>query len=191
MTQTIKLFLPNEFHEELLYQYEGKDADLRKLVFGFLTPMGKQGKMVILNKMVQVRVWKDGKMAMEEVKLKDINLEKTAVGADDKWIPEKVTNEEIKTYSLSVSDRLFDDLQMFAKVFCARLDIWNKSLDKKAKEYKEQVALMPACFEQIIQDNVITQLSNALAGNIDTEYQEEFDELEKKLEDKKPPKRKK
>ena len=87
-----------------------------------------------------------------------------------------------------MSDRLYEDLEYFAKVFCARLDIYNKSLDKKAKDYKDKVAKFPACFEQVIQDNVVGQLSQAVAGNIDAEYTEEFEELEKKFEEKKPQK---
>lgn len=189
MTKIIKVFLPKEFHEELLYQYEDKDADLRKLVFGFLKPLGKQGKMVILNKSIQARVMKNGQMAMEEKELKDINLDETAVGNDDNWIPEKVTKEEIEIYTISVSDRLYGDLTTFAKVFCARLKIYNDSLDKEAKDYEEKVAKLPKCFEQIIQDNVVGSLSQSVAQNIDKEYDEEFDEMEKELKDKEPPKR--
>ena len=186
MTKTIPLFLPNAMHEEVLYQYEGKDADLRKLIFGLLTPLGKQGKMVKLSGSLQARVYKDGKLAMEDKDLKDIDLEALAPKYDSKWIPEKVTKDEIKIITHSMSDRLYEDLEYFAKVFCARLDIYNKSLDKKAKDYKEKVAQFPACFEQVIQDNVVGQLSQAVAGNIDAEYTEEFEELEKKFEDKKP-----
>lgn len=184
MTKTIKLFLPNEFYEELLYQYEGKDGDLRKLVFGFLKPLGKQGRMSILNKMVQARVIKDGKITMKDVELKDIDLEKTAPKPDPEWIPDKVTKDEVKIYEQSISDRLFDDLVTFSKVFCARLVVYNESLDKKSKDYKDQKAEQPACFEQVIQDNVVGQLSNAIAGNIDTDYDEEFEEMEKAIEDK-------
>jgi hypothetical protein len=193
MTKTIKLFLPKEFHEELLYQYEDKDADLRKLVFGFLKPLGKQGKMVLLNKSIQARVLKNGQMTMEEKDLKDIDLEKTAVKPDDNWIPEKVTRDEIEIYTITVSDRLFADLVVFAKVFCARLKIYNDSLDVSAKDYDDKVAKMPSCFEQIVQDNVIGNLSQSVATNIDKEYDEDFDEMEKKLKeklgDKMPPKR--
>jgi len=183
------LFLPNEFHEELLYQFEDKDADLRQLVFGFLTPLGKQGKMVILNKNVQAQILVDGKRSMKVVPLDDIDLEKSAVASDGQWIPEKVKKEEIKIYSLTVSNRLHEDLVTFGKVFCAQVDIFNDSLDKKHKDYKEQFAKMPTCFEQIIQDHVINQLSTAIAGKIDDGYKEEFAELEKQIEDKKSPKR--
>ncbi len=173
-------------HEEVLYQYEGKDADLRKLIFGLLTPLGKQGKMVKLGGSLQARVYKDGKLAMEEKELKDVDMEKHAPKNDSEWIPERVTKDEVKVIKHTVSDRLYEDLEYFAKVFCARLEIYNKSLDKKAKDYKDKVAKFPACFEQVIQDNVVGQLSQAVAGNIDAEYTEEFEELEKKFEDKKP-----
>ena len=75
MTKTISLFLPNAMHEEVLYQYEGKDADLRKLIFGLLTPLGKQGKMVKLSGSLQARVYKDGKLAMEDKEIKNIDME--------------------------------------------------------------------------------------------------------------------
>ena len=184
MTKEISLFLPNPFYEEIIYQYEGKDMDLRKLVFGFLTPLAKQGKMVKLNGSIQARVYKDGKLAMEEKELKTVDLITHAVGSDSKWIPEKVTQEEIKIYNMSISDRLYEDLIYFGKVFCARLSIYNDSLDKKAEDYKEKEAKFPACIEQIIQDNVVGQLSQSVAGNIDNEYLEEFNELEKNIADK-------
>ncbi len=193
MTKTIKLFLPSQFHEELLYQYEDKDSDLRKLVFGFLTPLGKQAKLAVLNGVVQARVFKDGKMSIEEKELKEVDLEKNAPKSNPNWIPEKVTKEEITIYEQQISDRLYDDLVFFGKMFCVRLELYNNSLDKNDKDYKDKVAKMPACFEQIIQDNVINQLVEAVAKNIDGEYDEEFEEMEKKLtqtkEDKKPPKR--
>ena len=184
MTKEISLFLPNPFYEEIIYQYEGKDMDLRKLVFGFLTPLAKQGKMVKLNGSIQARVYKDGKLAMEEKELKTVDLITHAVNSDSKWIPEKVTQEEIKIYKMSISDRLYEDLIYFGKVFCARLSIYNDSLDKKAEDYKDKEAKYPACIEQIIQDNVVGQLSQSVAGNIDNEYLEEFNELEKNIADK-------
>jgi len=191
MTKEISLFLPNPFYEEIIYQYEGKDMDLRKLVFGFLTPLAKQGKMVKLNGSIQARVYKDGKLAMEEKELKTVDLITHAVNSDSKWIPEKVTQEEIKIYKMSISDRLYEDLIYFGKVFCARLSIYNDSLDKKAEDYKDKEAKYPACIEQIIQDNVVGQLSQSVAGNIDNEYLEEFNELEKNIADKKIQPRKK
>jgi hypothetical protein len=187
MTETIKLFLPNEFFEELLYQYEGKDSDLRKMVFGFLTPLGKQGKLALLSKSIQVRIMKGDKMEMENRDLADIDLEATAVKSNERWIPEKVTKEEIKIYELSISDRLYKDLESFGKIYCARLKIYNDTLDTKAPDYKEKLATLPSCFEQILQDNVVGNLSNQIASGIEKEYEEEFAELEKKIPT--PPKR--
>ena len=180
MTKTIKLFLPNEFHEELLYQYEDKDADLRKIVFGLLKPLGKQGKMSKLSGNIQCRIKKEGVMAMEEKPLKEVDLEKLAPKSDENWIPEKVTKEEIKIYSLTVSDRLYEDIWYFAKIFCARLDIWNESLDPKDKDYEKEHAKQPACFEQVVQDNVVGQLSRTISEGIETDYDEEFAEMDKK-----------
>lgn len=189
MTQTVQLFLPNEFYEELLYQYEDKDADLRKMVFGFLTPLGKQGKLALLSKNIQVRVMKNGKMEMENRDLVDIDLEATAVKSNKDWIPAKVTKAEIKIYQITISDRLYKDLTTFGKVYCARLKIYNDTLDTKSPDYKKNLATLPDCFEQILQDNVVGNLSNQIAQGIEKEYEEEFKELEKKLDDKKPPKR--
>ena len=186
MTKSIKLFLPNEFHEELLYQYEDKDADLRKVVFGLLKPLGKQGKMTKLGGSLQCRIMKDKSMVMEEKALKDIDIEKLAPKSDEKWIPEKVTKDEIKTYELTVSDRLFEDLWYFAKLFTTRLDIWNKTLDPKSESYEKDKAKMPACFEQIIQDNVVAALSRTISENVDKDYDEEFAEMDKSKKQNKP-----
>jgi len=190
MTKIIPLFLPNAMFEEVLYQFENKDTDLRKLIFGLLTPLGKQAKMVALGGSIQARVYKDGKLTMKDVDLKDVDLEKTAVKSDSEWIPTKVTKDEIKIIKHTVSNRLYEDLMLFSKVFCARLTLYNESLDKKDKDYKTKVATMPVCFEQVIQDNVVGPLSQAVATNIDSEYQVEFDEMEKKIEEKKPKDRK-
>jgi len=186
MTKTVKLFLPNEFHEELLYQYEDKDADLRKVVFGLLKPLGKQGKMTRLSGSLQCRIMKDKQMVMEDRDLKEIDLEILAPKSDPNWIPEKVTKEEIKTYDLSVSDRLYEDLWYFGKLFTVRLDIWNKTLDPKADDYEKQKANLPACFEQIIQDNVVGALSRTLSEGVEKDYDEEFAEMDKKLKQNKP-----
>ena len=132
MTKTVKLFLPNEFHEEMLYQYEDKDADLRKLIFGLLKPLGKQGVMIKLNKTMQGKVKKNDKTVIETIELKNINLDETTVGHNPDWIPEKVTREEIKIYELTVSDRLYDDLVHFGKVYCAGIKLHNNTLDKEA-----------------------------------------------------------
>lgn len=180
MTKTVKLFLPNDFHEELLYQYEDKDADLRKVIFGLLKPLAKQGKMTKLGGQIQCRIKKNGQIVMEEKPVKEVDLEKFAPKSDENWIPEKVTKDEIKIYSLTVSDRLYEDIWYFAKLFCARLEIWNTSLDIKSKDYDKDLATQPSCFEQIVQDNVVGSLSRQLSDNVEKDYDEEFAELDKK-----------
>ncbi len=182
MTKEIKIFMTKDFYEEVLYQFEEK-ADLRKLVFGYLKPLAKQGKLVKLNSSIQARVMKDGQMTMKEMDLKDIDLEITAVASDPAWIPES-TGEEGQIYKQSISQGFYDDLVYFGKVFCARLKIYNDTLDPKAKDYEDKIAKFPACFEQIIQDNTINQLSNAVGTNIDKGYDEEFAQMEKSITDK-------
>lgn len=193
MTKLIKLFLPNDFHEELLYQYEGKDGDLRKLVFGFLTPLAKQGKMVLLNQMISAQIKPKEVPTVKNYTLSEVDLEKTAVPSNPDWIPEKVTREEIKIYEQTISDRLYKDLVTFGKVYCARVKLLNDSLDTKSKEYKKNFSEPPKCLEEIIQNAIVNLLSVAVAGNVDKEYGEEFAEMEKKLAEKKkdktPPKR--
>lgn len=183
--------MPKPFHEELLYHYEGKEGELRKLVFDILKPLAKQGKMVLLNQTIQARVYKDGKITLDSKELKEINLEKTAVKSNPDWIPPNSNKEELETYTQTISDRLMEDLILFGKVFCARLEMYNASLDKNSKDYESQFAKMPECFEQIIHDNVLVSLANSMSENIDKDYDEEFTEMEKKLESKKPSRNKK
>ncbi len=188
MTKKIKLFLQKEFYEEMLYQYEGKDSDLRKVVFDILTPFGKQGKMTKLHQIIQARTPKNvnGKPDVIEKKLSDINLEQIKIESDNTWLPKNIEKESLREYVLTISERLYDDLVFYGKVYCIRLQIYNDLLPKGDKP-----AELPTCFEQIIQDNVVGSLINSVGNNIETEYLEEYDELEKKIEDKKPPKRKK
>lgn len=184
MPKEIQIFMTKDFNEEVLNQYEGDGTGLRKLVFGFLSPLGKQGKMVKLNGTIQARVMKNGQMAVKELELEDVDLEATAVGSDPKWIPEKIKVEDIKIYKQSISQGLYDDLVYFGNVFCARLKIYNDTLDKKSKDYDDKVAKFPTCLEQIIQDNVIGQMSNAIGANIDKNYDAEFIEMEKVIAEK-------
>jgi len=127
---------------------------------------------------------KNGQMVMKELELKDINLEETAVGSDPKWIPKSIEAEDVKIYKQTISQGLYDDLIYFGKVFCARLKIYNNTLDKGSKDYDDKVAKFPTCIEQIIQDNVIGQMSNAVGANIDKNYEEEFAEMEKVIAEK-------
>lgn len=185
MTKKIKLFLNSEFYDEMLYQYEEKDADLRKLIFSLLSPLGKQGKMTKLHQIIQARTPKDinGKPEVVEKKLSEVNLDKTKVESDSTWVPKNI--KDIREYLLSISERLYEDLVFYGKVYCARLTIYNEYLEKGVKK-----AELPTCFEQIIQDNVVGLLINSVGNNIEAEYLEEHEELEKKLANK-IPKRKK
>jgi len=181
MTKTIKLFLPKEFYDEMLYQYEEKDAELRTLVHGFLKPYGKQAKMALLHNNIQVRLIKKGKIEIEEQILKELGLENSTLSFNKDWLPEKMEKGNIEVYSLTISDRLYEDLLNFAKIYIVRLDMWNDSVNADAGEdgkiAEDRLAKLPVCFEQIIQDVTIQNLTQAVEENIDKEYDEEFTEL--------------
>jgi len=177
MTKPIKLFLPKEFYDELLYQYEGKDSDLKQLVHGFLKPFAKQGKMALLHNNMQVSVIKNNTEVFELKTLKEINLDSIVINHDENWIPEKLEKETSQIYTLSVSDRLYDDLLVFAKLYYFRTTVWNESIKNDENNIKFKIADIPACFEQIIQDVTIQNLTKAVEDNIDKEYDEDFTEL--------------
>lgn len=181
MTKIVKLFLPKEFYDELLYQYEEKDAELRTLVHGFLKPYGKQAKMAFLHSNIQVRLIKKGKIEIEEKDLKELGLENSTLSFNEDWIPEKMEKENIKIYSLTISNRLYGDLLNFAKIYIVRLDMWNDSVNadtgENGKIAEDKIAKLPVCFEQIIQDVTIQNITQAVEQNIDKDYDEEFTEL--------------
>lgn len=194
VTKVIKLFLLKEVYEELLYQYEGKDRDLRKLIFGYLTPLGTDGKMAILNGSINTKQMKYtdekqgdktvkvGKMSMVPHDLKDFDLNEYTLESDPDWLPEKCKMEELSIYKLTISDRLYADLMNFVKIYAAGFQFYNDSLDKEAKDFKkDDIAVLPTCFEEVIQNFTVNALQAALTKNIGTGYEEEFEELEKKI----------
>lgn len=191
MTHILKLFLPNDFYDEMMYQYKGEEGQkkLRALISSFVKPLGKQASLSILNGTTQVRIIKNGQLTMEEMSLKDLDYDNIQIGSDPDWIPERVTRDEIKIFEMSIPDRLHKDLMSFGRLFVARYTNWNKNLDKKDPAQLAQVAELPTCIEQVIQDTVITNLSNSLAQNIDADYDKGLEEIEKDIESKQPPKR--
>ena len=182
MTKQIKLFMKNTVHEALLYQYEDKGADLRALFFHFLTPLGKQGKITKLHGVLSCMLMgDDGKLKQTDIKIKDVEFKKFEIAENPNWRPAGIAAADLVVHEQVISDGLYDDLMYFGKVFCARLAEYNKSLDPKIKNYQKAKAPMPSCIEQIIFENVIGQIAETINKNMDTNYDAEFEEIEKEI----------
>lgn len=177
MTKKIKIFLPVPAYDELMLQYKGKEQDLRKVVFGLVLPMIKSSKMSKLNQSVSARIVVDGKTVLEKFEFKLIDFKKFKIESSDSWIPEEMKDEPYKVYELSISERAYEELEFFSQLMMIRMDCYNQSLDKESPDYEKQVAKLPVCVEQVIQDGVMQQLIDMVTKNIENDFNQEFDKM--------------
>lgn len=192
----LQVFLNEDALVELEDEFVDKDDDLRHLIYDPVKQLAKQAKMVQLNKQFVANEYDEdapNKTKQETIKLKDFNLDKFAVKSDVDWLPENVTKEEAKPYKIRVGDKTWDLLEMFFKLYNARVDLFNKSLDRNDKEYEKKKAKPAECWQQIVHDSLIGPVMLKIDKSIDKKLEDEFKEVysDKKKEGPKRDKRKK
>lgn len=187
--QVIKIFLVDDAYVELEDAFVDKEKDLRSEVNKILKTIIKSAKMTKINKTMVVNIKKDDeetgerKMEQDTIKLKEVNLEKFVLESDPSWIPEKMDKDEVKIYSQKVGDATWKYLQYFSKIYGARLDKYNKSLNS---DEDKQKAEFPKCFEQLIHEQLISGINTIITKHIEKEFDKEFKELEDAEDNKKP-----
>jgi len=189
----LQVFLNEDALVQLEDEFVDKDDDLRHLVYDPVKQLAKQAKMILLNKQFVANLYDEdaaNNSKQETIKLKEFNLDKFAVKSDVDWLPENVSKDEAKPYKIRVGDRTWKLLETFFKLYDARVDIYNKSLDRGMKDYEDKKAKPAKCWQQIIHDALIGPVMQKIDKSIDKELEDEFKEVYKpKSEQKEGPKR--
>ena len=184
-------------NEDALVQLEDefvdKEDDLRHLVYDPVKQLAKQAKMILLNKQFMANLYDEdspNKSKQDTIQLKEFNLDKFSVKSNPDWLPENISNADAKPYKIRVGDKTWGLLETFFKLYQARVDLYNKSLDRGAKDYDDKKAKPAECWEQIIHEQLIGPVMAKIDKSIDKELEEEFKEVYKpKAEQKKGPQR--
>lgn len=118
------------------------------------------------------------------------------------WIPEELAGEkEVKHFELQVKGDTYDQLKLGARVLCARIEKFNKSLDmtddEKEKLNDEQkqkfevarkikISKMFVCIEEFLYEQFYGPLSETVLAKIDKDIDAGFDESYPQVEEVKP-----
>lgn len=189
MKQEIKIFLAGNTLVELEDAYVDKKKDLRTEIHQQIKVLCMGAKMTDVHRIIVVNLKKENEdtgereLAQEQIPLKEDDLSKYVISHDAAWIPEKMDKEDAKTYVQTVGDSTWRYLLYFAKIYCARIDLYNDSLNSYEKS---EVAKQPVCFEQIIHEQLINALNAIISKNMDKEFDLEFEEINKEEETKPP-----
>jgi hypothetical protein len=187
--QVVKIFLVDDAYVELEDAYVDKEKDLRAEVSQQIKTLCKSAKMSKVNKSVIVNLKETDeetaqrKMKQDTVPWKDAKVDKYEVSYNPDWIPEKMEKADVKVYTQKVGDTTMRYLKLFYQIYCARIDLYNDSLEATEKS---EIAEQPKCFEQVIHEQLVNSLNQIIMKNIEKEFDAEFKEVEQALEDKKP-----
>lgn len=189
------------FLDELEDTFVDQQTSTHKFVFEQLRALCKDAKMCKLNKSTPVNRLVDRQRKQETVKFNTIDIDSYELPSNPDWIPKDMDDSEVVYYELKVSDKTMEYLTLHCKILKLRLEEYNKSailhadkiLDdiregstdaaiKKQQEENDKVAKtnagnMPLCMEQAIYEQVYPRLYAAVAQNIDTEFNKEFEEM--------------
>jgi len=176
----LQVFLNEDALVDLEDEFVDKEDDLRHLIYDPVKQLAKQAKMVIRNQQFIANVMDEDQQSKQDtVKLKDFNLDKFTPKSDPDWLPENVTKEEAKPYKIRVGDKTWGLLETFFKLYDARVDLYNKSLDRSDKDYEKKKAKPSECWQQIVHEQLIGPVMQKLDKAIDKELEEEFKEVYK------------
>lgn len=176
----LQVFLNEDALVQLEDEFVDKEDDLRHLVYDPVKTLAKQAKMITLNKQFIANVMdEDQNQKQDTIKLKDFDLDKFAVKSDPDWLPKNITKNEAKPYKIRVGDKTWGLLEIFFKLYDARVDLYNKSLDRGDKDYEKKKAKPADCWQQIIHEQLIGPVMQKLDKSIDKELEDEFKEVYK------------
>lgn len=187
----LQVFLNEDALVQLEDEFVDKEDDLRHLIYDPVKQLAKQAKMIILNKQFVANIMDEDQQSKQDtIKLKDFDLDRFAPKSDTEWLPENVTKEEAKPYKIRVGDKTWGLLETFFKLYDARVELYNESLDRGDKDYEKKKAKPAECWQQIIHEQLIGPVMAKLDKSIDRELEDEFKEVYKpKSEQKEGPKR--
>lgn len=183
----LQVYLNEDSLVQLEDEFVDKEDDLRHLIYDPVKSLAKQAKMILLNKQFVANVMDEDfdKQEQKTIKLKEFNLEKFTVKSKADWLPENVTKAEAKPYKIRVGEKTWGLLETFFQLYNARISIYNKSLDRSAKDYEKTKAKPAECWQQIIHEQLIGPVMVKIDKSIDKELEAEFKEVYEPTEDKK------
>jgi len=182
MEQEIKIFLVEDAFVELEDAYVDKKKDLRTEIHQQIKILCKVAKMTKVHNALIANLKSEdeesGERALkqEQIPLKEVDLTKYNLPHNPDWIPEKMDKENAKTYVQKVGDNTWKYLLYYAKIYCAKTDLYNDALNS---DEKSEIAKQPVCFEQVIHEQLINALNAIISKNMDKEFDKEFEELNK------------
>jgi len=188
----LQVFLNEDALVQLEDEFVDKEDDLRHLVYDPVKTLAKQAKMILLNKQFVANVMdEDQKQKQDTIQLKDFDLNKYVVKSKPDWLPENISAADAKPYKIRVGDKTWALLETFFKLYNARIVLYNKSLDRGAKDYEDKKAKSAECWEQIIHEQLIGPVMVKIDKSIDKELEDEFKEVYEGKKDKDKKKREK
>ena len=189
--QEVKIFLSEDALVELEDAYIEKKKDLRAQISEQVKILYKGAKMTKVHHMIIVNLKSENVdngervLKAEQVPLKNVELKKYNLPHNPDWIPENMEKDDTKTYVLKVGDNTWKYLLYFVKIYCVKIDLYN---DKLLSNEKSEIAKQPACFEQVLHEQLISGLNAIISKNMDKIFDAEFEEVhkEEKKDDKHP-----
>jgi len=182
---TLQVFLNEDALVQIEDEFVDKEDDLRHLVYDPIKVIAKQAKMILLNKQFVANVMDDEQQQEQKtIKLDEYDLEKHVVKSDPTWLPDNLSEEDSKPYKIRVGEKTWKYLQMYFQLYEARIDLYNKSLDRGAKDYEKQKAKPAECWEQIVHEQLIGPVMQKIDKSIDKELEDEFKEVYEGKKDK-------
>lgn len=154
MSHTINIPMTDTFYDELEDSFVDNDKmTSHQFVFSILRNVCKDAKAGKLNKSCSINVMKDGKMAQDMVRLKDVNLSMYTLLSDPAWKPKELKEEadgEVKFWEHKVTDKTFEYLTLYGQMTKIRYDRHNESFDKH--EAAKMAEIHKRCDESASED---------------------------------------
>jgi len=182
---TLQVILSEDLLVQIEDEFVDKEDDLRHLVFDPIKTVSKQTAMIKSQKKFVANIMDDDQeRSQKTVKLEDVDLDKYDLKSDPDWLPENITKEDVKPYKIRVGKKTWDYLLFYFKIYSAKIDLYNETLDRGAKDYEENKAVHAKCWEQIIHEIMIGPVLTRINKAVDKELEEEFKEVYKGKKDK-------
>lgn len=200
-TKIIKIPISTELHQAIDkgYATPNKQRDLRLGIIQQAKVICKNATKMVFARKIPCNVDKVTNLTRQTVQ-EEYPLSEFDLGSyipytveNPEWLPKELAGEkEIKYFELQVRGDTYDQLKLGARVLCARIEKFNKSLvmteEEKTKlndEQKEKFELarklktskMFVCIEEFLYEQFYGPLSETVLAKIDTDIDEGFNEI--------------
>lgn len=182
---TLQVFLSEDSLVQIEDEFVDKEDDLRHLVFDPIKATSKQTGLIQTQKQFIANILDDNQeKTTKTVKLEDVDLEQYDIKSDPDWLPENISKEDVKPYKIRVGKKTWEYLVFHFKIYAAKIDAYNETLDRGAKNYEKNKAIHAKCWQQIIHEIMIGPVLKKIVDSIDKDLEDEFKEVYKGKKDK-------